>query len=512
MEHILTYFIFFPVFMAFLLGAVPPQKTRWIYRIALLSTIFHMLWLFLLVSTPEIRAGQWFWVESMPWIDSLYITYSLGMDGLSALMCLLTSVVFVSAVMMSHKIQKRQKAYFILLMLLLTGIYGVFLSMDFFLFYIFWELALIPLYFLIGIWGGQRREYAAIKFFIYTMVGSVFLLLGLILVYYFNPLELPLDWANLPMHQTWILASVYSIWDIPLPVILFFCFFIAFAIKVPIFPFHTWLPDAHVQAPTPISMILAGILLKIGMYGLFRVMVGFVPVVVLNVAPTLFILGLINLIYGAFCAMYQKDFKKLIAYSSISHMGFCIIGLASFSALSLQGSVMQMVSHGLIAAMLFLIAGSIYERTYSLTLSDLGGLAATMPKLTWMGVFAVFASIGLPGLFGFVSEFLVLAGSFMGHTSPHAYVGSVYFFQIGSAIALVTLLIGAVYMLWTLQRVFFGPAEQKWALVQDINNKEFLVCSVLAILIVWFGVFPSVLLEMPQTSILQWLDWIGVGS
>ncbi|MEZ6212580.1 MAG: NADH-quinone oxidoreductase subunit M, partial [Phycisphaerales bacterium] len=485
----MTFLLFFPMLVGVVLLMVPKHVHNTIYKISLGATLAHFVILCLTLVQIDFSIDQWHYVVKVPWIEPLHIYYALGIDGLSALMCLLTSITMVLAIALSYKIKKKSKAYFILMLFLQTGIYGVFLSIDLFLFYIFWEMALIPLYFLIGIWGGVRREYAAIKFFIYTMIGSVFLLLSLVLLYLLNPTDSGILLTDLHVHQQWIRNFSELIWGIPVSTMIFLGLFIAFAIKIPIFPFHTWLPDAHVQAPTPVSVVLAGILLKLGMYGMLRFTLGFVPGEVVMFAPVIFILGVINLIYGAFCAMYQKNMKKLIAYSSISHMGYCIIGFSALTFLGLEGSIMQMLSHGLIAALLFIIAGAIYERTYTLTMSDLGGFASQLPRLTFVAVFAVFAAIGLPGLFGFVSEFMVLVGAFMGSLYPSSLFGaSDTFFQLGTSVAMFTVLITAVYMLWMLQRTFFGALAEKWTSLEDISTFDLGWIVLLMVLIFVFGI------------------------
>lgn len=510
MKGMLTLFLSAPVVVSIVLLFVHPSKHRVFFRSSALLGILQLIFLGWFTLHMFKLEKSILWMESATWIESLHIQYSVGLDGLSLALCWLAAVIFWIALLASHQIQKRIKAYFILMLILQTGVYGVLMSMDLFLFYIFWEVALIPLYFLIGIWGGERREYAAIKFFIYTMLGSVFLLLGVILLYYLNPTHLALNIAHLVKHQHWIAQSGVVLFGLPLSVVVFVSLFLGFAIKVPVFPFHTWLPDAHVQAPTPISVILAGILLKLGVFGLLRWLLGLVPTEVSHFATLIFVLGLINLIYGGFCAMYQKNYKKLIAYSSVSHMGYCLMGFAALTTLGLQGAMLQMLSHGLIAAMLFLIAGMLSYRTYTLDFVNLGGVSHSMKKLTFFAVFASFASMGLPGLFGFVSEFMVFAGSFLSKADPQGLWGQgSHFFQIATLVGLSGVLIGAVYMLWALQRVFFGPSEQKWSNIQDLKPGEVSLLLILAVLIVYFGLQPSIILEWTQHNTFEWLAWTG---
>jgi NADH-quinone oxidoreductase subunit M len=375
---------------------------------------------------------------------------------------------------------------------------GVFVSLDFFLFYIFWELMLLPMYFLIGIWGGPRKEYAAIKFFIYTLFGSVFILLVMIGLY-FSATELMADGSR--VHTFSLLALMnpanYSADGIlsalnpnNFRLIAYIALFAGFAIKIPMFPFHTWLPDAHVEAPTPISVILAGVLLKMGTYGILRVSYPIFPDITRELMWYIALFGMINIVYGALVALAQKDFKKLIAYSSVSHMGYVLLGMASLTTVGINGAIFQMFNHGTITAMLFLIVGVIYDRTHTRGLNDFGGLATQMPVYTGFVTVAFFAAIGLPSMSGFISEALVFIGALGVDT-----------LRILTMISTLGILLGAAYMLWTLQRIFFGPLNEKWASLKDLDAREYAMFIPLTIIIFFLGIYPSAMLNIMNTSV-----------
>jgi NADH-quinone oxidoreductase subunit M len=457
--------------------------------------------------------GSFQWIEYVPWMEEFSLHYHLGADGLSMSMVWLTSLVVWLSVCASKSIQNKHLGFYVLVLLLQTGIMGVFLSLNLFLFYIFWELTLLPLYFLIGIWGGERREYAAIKFFIYTVVGSVFILLALLCMYFYSGLP-TFDWVYLSQNTDWVVQSKKLLLGMPMPKVLFVALFFGFAIKVPVFPLHTWLPDAHVQAPTPVSMILAGVLLKMGVYGIVRVVYGVLPQLVSWFAPMLMVLAVINLIYGGLCAMYQKDLKKVIAYSSISHMGYCLMGMASLTLMGLQGAMLQMISHGLISVLLFLLVGQLYQKTNTRQIGQLGGLVHVLPNHSFAMFFAIMACIGLPGLFGFVSEFQVLMGTFSSQAlvwDTHLMTtifGTDGFFTVMSAIGSLTIVLTAVYLLWTFQRVYLGPAQPQWSHLQDAKWSQRWLWLPLIILIVWFGIAPAPIIEWVGPSVEQMLGQI----
>jgi NADH-quinone oxidoreductase subunit M len=454
------------------------------------------------VNTAEgfqfVERGNWIDIKSVAWFGRVHIEYFLGIDGLSVLMVILTALISFVAVFASFGIEKSIKGYFALLLLLDAGMMGVFVSLDFFLFYVFWELMLLPMYFLIGVWGGPRREYAAIKFFLYTLFGSVLMLLSLLALYFsvsivdpasgekmhtFNMLAM-MNPANYDAGS--ILAGVNTSWRY----IAFLGLFIGFAIKVPIFPFHTWLPDAHVEAPTAISVILAGVLLKMGTYGLLRVSFPMFPDATVYYQIPLAILAFINIVYGALCAMAQDDFKKLIAYSSISHMGVVLLGMAALNTQGITGAVFQMFNHGTITAMLFLIVGVLYDRAHTRGLDDFGGLMNQMPKYSGVMVVAFFAALGLPGLSGFISE----AFSFLGAFQSEA----IRPITIASTIGIV---LTAGYMLWTLQRVFLGTLPEKWKSLPDINGRELFTLVPLAVIVIVLGIYPSPAIDLMTSAV-----------
>ena len=443
-----------------------------------------------------VQKATWIDVPGVAWFGRIHIEYFMGVDGLSVAMVMLTALISFVAVFASWNISKALKGYMAMLLLLDTGMMGVFVALDFFLFYVFWEVMLLPMYFLIGVWGGPRREYAAIKFFLYTLLGSVLILLAMIALYFsvsisdpttgekfhtFNMLAM-MDPANFTKEG--LLTGLATSWRY----LAYIALFIGFAIKVPIFPFHTWLPDAHVEAPTAISVILAGVLLKMGTYGLLRVSFPIFPEIAAAYAWPLALVALINIIYGALCAMAQQDFKKLIAYSSISHMGIVLLGMSAMNTQGMVGAVLQMFNHGTITAMLFLIVGVIYDRAHTRDLDEFGGLAITMPKYAGIMTVAFFAALGLPGLSGFVSE-------------AFSFLGAFRTFPILTIISTLGIVLTAAYMLWTLQRVFLGQPNERWAKLPDINGRELFTLVPLAVIVLILGIYPSLLIDLMTSSL-----------
>lgn len=475
----------------------------------------HRLWALIVTAIPLLiligmwgpfdpaRTGMQF-EEIRNWIPSLGISYHLGMDGISYPLMLVTGIVSVLAVIASWGIGHRQKEFFAWVLVLQTAMYGVFVALDYILFFIFWELLLVPMYFIIGIWGGPKREYAAIKFFIYTFVGSAFMLIGILATYFqaglgtFNILAIAEQAGLNPTFQYWA----------------FLAFFIGFAVKVPIWPFHTWLPDAHVEAPTGGSMLLAGVLLKTGTYGFLRIVLPTFPVGADAFKWLLALLAVISIIYGAFAAMAQRDLKKMVAYSSVSHMGFVILGIAAAAGavaqsqhltdmgsiqalmnngtMALNGAMYVMISHGLIAPLLFFLVGSVfYDRAQTRMMDDMGGLFSKIPAAAALLMFAAFANLGLPGLSGFVGEFFTLVGAFP-------------IFQVNVIIATIGLVLTAAYHLWMLQRVLMGNPKSDET-YGDMTGREMAVSVPLVVLVALLGVYPPLLQSImnPSVSVLM---------
>ncbi len=502
--------------------------------IGLLTTLVATVLGFALWAGFDASTANLQFLHRLVWMRSWSIEYFVGVDGLSLSMVVLTVVVFLAAAVASvpwfgrlddhhpHFSRKRVPGFWVLFLLLETGVLGTFAAQDFFLFYVFWEVMLLPMYFLIGIWGAPSRRdadgrvrggpYAAIKFFLYTLAGSVLMLLAMIAIYYASG---PATLADGSMTQhTFNLVHLTSqaragVFTGAAPVlgmafvrVVFVGLFIGFAIKVPMFPFHTWLPDAHVDAPTPISVILAGILLKTGMYGMFRFNLQLFPESLLWAAYAIGIIGVVNIVYGAFVCMAQKDLKKLIAYSSVSHMGFCLLGLAAATPQSVTGSIFQMVSHGVVSAMLFLLAGVIYDRAHTRDIEGFGGLAARLPEYTALTGFAFMASLGLPGLAGFVGEVLVFLGAFVARDG---------LFRGLVAVGALSVIITAAYYLWTMQRMFLGAVNEKWSGLWDLTWRERLTLYPLAVLTVLLGVWPMPIFDLVQATVTSLLAALPPG-
>ena len=480
MNHPLTLITFIPLVGMVLILLVPKGQERFIRWIAALATLPQLViagWLYAHFDTST-TAIQF--AEHRAWIPSYHIFYYLGVDGISISMVLLTAIICFISVFASFSIERGERGYYALLMLLDTGMMGVFVALDFFLFYIFWEVMLLPMYFLIGIWGGPRREYAAIKFFLYTLLGSVLILLAMLGLYYYGTTN-TFDMTELAGN-----ASHYSM---SFQRVAWIARFIGFAIKIPAFPFHTWLPDAHVEAPTAISVILAGVLLKMGTYGILRVNYSILPGASHELAFWLLgALGTVNIVYGALCAMAQTDYKKLIAYSSVSHMGYVMLGIAALTEAGINGAVLQMFNHGTITAMLFLLVGVIYDRTHHRDIGGFGGLASQMPIYAALTGFAFFAAMGLPGLSAFISEVLVLIGSWQ-------------IYPILTAFGAGTAILTAGYMLWTFQRIYLGPLNEKYQSLRDLTLREAFTLVPLAIIVLILGVYPHAILDLLGVSL-----------
>ncbi|MCW8133739.1 MAG: NADH-quinone oxidoreductase subunit M [Planctomycetota bacterium] len=601
---LLTMFVFAPVIGMAAILLVPSKRADIIKTVAAAAAAVPlMIGLYLFFAFRDTGALQY--RENLLWIDGLNVHYALGIDGLSVPMVVLSGVVGFLAVVASWGIEKQIKGYFALILMLLSGMNGVFCALDFFLFYVFWEVMLLPMYFLIGIWGGPNRVYAAIKFFLYTMAGSVLMLVVLLATWYWsdgsyanvnNPAELAavnaakesvvalragafdrlamidpditrvparlkravlaqdgVAWAgnvdrdlinakdlklrldNLPptidgdkhkveLEKAQLLLTVklertFSLTELkeryllftgsfklfeflrPLPfaALMFVFLYVAFAIKVPVFPFHTWLPWAHVEAPTAISVILAGILLKMGVYGFLRISFGLFPTEAVHFAVPMAVFGVFNILYGACCAMAQDDMKKLVAYSSVSHMGFCMLGMAAMTTWGMTGSVLQMFNHGTSTSMMFLLVGVIYDRAHHREINKFGGIANQMPVYAGMMTLALFASMGLPGLSGFVSEILVFLGSF--RSDMGNYSRPDLSFQSMTVIAAIGVVLTAGYLLWMMQRVFFGPLNERYKGYADMNGREMFTLVPLAVIVIGLGVYPQPLINLTKNSV-----------
>ena len=480
MFPLVSWMVFSPLIGAFLIlffGDKNEKQCKRIFLISIISSLVSFLFSLVIFINFQLSPKMQF-VENLKWIESLGVSYRVGLDGISFPLVLLTTFLTPIVLLFSwDDIKKRIRLYCFSMLLLETSMLGVFVALDFFLFYVFWEAMLIPMYFIIGIWGGKKRIYSAMKFFLYTMSGSVLMLIAILWLYFltgfgtFNILVFlnsPVD----PLLQTWLFAA----------------FAIAFAIKVPMFPFHTWLPDAHVEAPTAGSVILAGVLLKMGTYGFIRFAIPLFPEAAFEFSPLFIFLSLVGIIYGALMAMVQKDAKKLVAYSSISHLGFVMFGLFSFNLLALGGSVLQMVNHGICSGLLFLTVGMLYRRRHTRFVDDFGGIAKVMPAFSVFFVIAVFSSIGLPGLNGFVGEFAILSGSFKSHFFP-------------TVIATIGVVLSAVYMLPMVQKMIFGKIKfEANRALSDLNIREWFVLVPMIFLVFLLGIYPKPILKIIEPS------------
>jgi NADH-quinone oxidoreductase subunit M len=494
-SSVLSLVIFIPIVGMAAILCIPSQAQDLIKKVAFVVTLPPLVlgvWLFQHFNraTPDLQ-----FVVKVPWIASYNIEYFVGVDGISISMVLLTVFLCPICILASWGIERAVKGYFALFLLLDAAMVGVFCAMDFFLFYVFWELMLLPMYFLIGIWGGPRREYAAIKFFLYTMLGSVLMLVAMLVFYVYTDFSFDLTkLAATAKH----FSTDPVLFGLNMPQLLWLGLFINFAVKIPAFPFHTWLPDAHVEAPTAISVILAGVLLKMGTYGILRINYPLLPEATLQLAPYfLGALGAWNIVYGALCALAQcfiepKDMKKLVAYSSISHMGYVMLGMASFTPQGINGAVLQMFNHGTITAMLFLIVGVIYDRAHHRRIDGFGGLASVMPVYTGVMALAFFAAMGLPGLSAFISEVLVLLGAWQRYKIPTLF---------GAATVILT----AGYLLWTIQQMFLGKPREDYAQMHlsEINARELCMLIPIGVVVLILGVYPHAVLDLLNVSLLN---------
>ena len=493
--NILTIIAFTPAAGAVLILFFNRAHIRAIRSFALVITLLTFIFSLHLVAYFDSSVAEFQFAVNVPWIPSLGVHYELGVDGISLYLVLLATVLTPLAMLASWSIASRAKEYFVFMLLLETGMIGVFVSLDLFLFYVFWEVMLVPMYFLIGVWGGERRIYAAMKFVLYTMVGSVLMLVAIIALYFLNGNATGTFTFSYPQ----IMAALASNSLVIAPGIeraLFLAFFLAFAIKVPLFPFHTWLPDAHVEAPTAGSVLLAGVLLKMGTYGLVRFSLPLFPHQSQLFAPMISFLAVAGIIYGALVAMVQPDLKKLVAYSSVSHLGFIVLGIFSFTTQGMEGAVYQMLSHGVSTGALFLLVGMIYERRHTRLIADFGGLAHKMPVYAAFFLIVTLSSIGLPGLNGFVGEFLVLLGTF----------GVSRSFAVFAALGVI---LSAVYMLWMYQRTFWGEVTHEHnQTLRDMNRREYAMLVPLLALIVWMGMYSNHFLRPMDASVARLINQV----
>ncbi len=485
---LLTLLIMFPL-LGMVLVMLLPKNNKWAIRwTATIVSIIPMLisfWLTWDYFVNYASSSAMAYVEGpYEWIPTLNVQYYLGVDGISVPMLFLTGLLSTLSLIASFNIENRVKEYFAYFLLLEAGMMGVFVALDFFLFYVFWEIMLVPMYFLIGIWGGPQKEYAAIKFFLYTLFGSIFMLVSILILYFTSE-----------PHTLNIMTLIQTSPELghSLQMVCFIFFFVAFAIKVPVWPFHTWLPDAHVQAPTAVSVILAGVLLKMGTYAMLRISWPMFPDALRTLSFWIALLGVIGIIYGALVSMAQKDLKKLVAYSSVSHMGYCMLALGAFSSVTaVAGCMFQMVSHGLITGALFLLVGVLYDRAHTREIAAFGGLGAKIPVYTGLMVMFGMASLGLPGMSGFVSEFMVFVGAFQGVN------------KVLVGISVLGVVLGATYILRMVQNVFLGEFDlARWGGLTDINLRELITVAPLAVLTLAIGIYPRPLEQLMEATLVN---------
>ncbi len=485
---ILSTLIFLPVVGAALLLLIPRSRENFIKVLTLVFSVIIFIISLPLFTNFDKSTHLMQFVERHQWIPAWNINYSLGLDGISILFVLLSTLVIILCVLISwNSIKTKTKEFYISILLVEGAMIGVFCALDFFLFYIFWEAMLIPMYLLIGVWGGPNRVYAAVKFFLYTLVGSVLMLVGMIVLYRYSG-----GTFDIVELSTRIYPYQVQFW-------LFWAFFAAFAVKVPMFPVHTWLPDAHTEAPTAGSVILAAVLIKMGAYGFLRFSLPILPEASRAMTPAMLTLSVIAIIYGGVICLAQTDLKRLIAYSSVSHMGFVTLGIFALNIQGMEGGILQMVNHGIVTGALFLSVGIIYDRTHTRQIADYGGVASVMPLYASLFIVFTLASIGLPSTNGFIGEFLIILGGFTAN-------------QWAGVLAATGIIIGAGYMLWLYQRVFFMETNPKVAALNDMDAREIITLLPMIALIFWIGIYPDTFLGFMHKSVEHLIDRVNTGG
>lgn len=482
---VITYLPLLGILVICLINSKRHDLIRWV---AFLTAVVTFLVSLPLYFRFDANTWQMQFVENVPWISQYGISYHMGVDGISLLLVLLTTFLSALAILSTWSaVSKGVKGYMVSLLLLETGMVGVFCALDFVLFYVFWEVMLIPMYFIIGIWGGPRRIYAAVKFFIYTMSGSVLMLVAILVLFFTHYQATGIMSFDILTYHHFGLPGSMQFW-------LFLAFFLAFAIKVPMFPFHTWLPDAHVEAPTAGSVILAGVLLKMGTYGFLRFGLPIFPQATVDFIPVILALSVIGIIYGAMVSLVQEDIKKLVAYSSVSHLGYCMLGMFALNLEGVKGSILQMINHGLSTGALFMIVGMLYERRHTRLISEYGGVMKVMPIFATLFLLVAFSSMGVPGLNGFIGELLILIGAFK------ASLGY-------GLVATLGLVLGAVYLLWMYKRVMYGSiTKDENRDLKDMSGREYAYLVPIIVFIVWIGVYPKPFLDKMDVSVQHLLE------
>ncbi len=482
-RHLLSALIFLPLAGAFVLFFLPRENPRAIRHVTFAVTLVEFLLSLPLVTRFDGGTAAMQFVERADWIPAYGISYFVGLDGISLWLVILTTFLMPVTILSTYAaVERHVKEFMIFMLVLETAMVGVFVALDLFLFYIFWEMVLIPMYFLIGVWGGERRIYAAVKFFLYTFAGSVLMLVAILALYFQHA-------AATGVYTTDLLA----LYEFSVPVRaqfwMFAAFFLAFAFKVPMFPFHTWLPDAHVEAPTSGSVILAAVLLKMGTYGFLRFAMPLFPVAAVDLAPAIGALAVVGILYGALVAMVQPDIKKLVAYSSVSHLGFVMLGLFAWNVQGIEGGILQMINHGVSTGALFLLVGIVYERRHTRLISEFGGLSKVLPLFAACFLVVTLSSIGLPGTNGFVGEFLIMLGSWKALRWHTVFAASGVIFA-------------AVYMLWMFQRVMFGEiTNEENRSLSDLNGREIAYLLPILVLVFWIGLYPQTFLRKMDATV-----------